>query len=320
MLLLVVSGDGVRLVVQTELSSVPAVSLEVLAELGILLSNSVLANVGNAEKGNGSGQKSQRRGNPEGVLGNLSRIVTTGSLNAGKNPSSDKGTDLANGSGNAVVTTTNTSGAGLGGQQTNVVTGAKLSQTQENTVDDGETSNVLGDLVVDTSHDVTDNGLQRNTDDQSVLGANPVTDKGTNHGSGDVEQVDDCVPSKNGGEGSGIGVDARENGRGVDTESIRRELRNMLDYLNTNTTSKRIVKAYIVEEPDDADGEQSEAIVAEDKQVRSLVPHRFLGELLGLLEPQTEDEENQRENNPDSERGSPDGAKAVVVSSGGDSV
>lgn len=50
------------------------------------------------------------------------------------------------------------------------------------------------------------------------------------------------------------------------------------------------------------------------------MPHRFLGELLGLLEPQTESEENQRENNTDSERGSPDGAKALVVGSGCDSV
>lgn len=224
MLLLVVSGDGVRLFVQTELSSVPAVALEILPELGILLSNGILADVGDEEEGNGSGQKSQRRGNPEGILGSLGGIIATGSLDVGEHPGSDKGTDLANGSSDTIVTTTNTSGTGLGCQETNVVTRSKLSQTQENAVDDSESSNVLRDLVVDTSHDVSDDGLQRDANDQSILGANPVANKCANHSSGDIEQVDDSVPSKNGGEGSGIGIDAGEDGRGVDTKGIRREL------------------------------------------------------------------------------------------------
>lgn len=223
MLLLIVSRNRVRLV-QAELGSIPAVALEVLAELDVLVSDGILANVGNEEEGNESRQQRQRRGDPEGILGNLCRIIATSCFDAGEDPGSDKGTNLANGGGDTVVTTTNTSGAGLCGQETNVVAGAKLSKAQENTVDDGEASNVLGDLVIDASHDVADDSLQNNTNDQGVLGANVVTDKGTNHGSGNVEQVDDGVPSENSGEGSGGGVDARQDGRGVDTKGVRREL------------------------------------------------------------------------------------------------
>jgi hypothetical protein len=240
-LFLIVSGGGVRLV-QTELGSIPAVALKVLAELDVLMSNGVLADVGNEEERNNSRQDSQRRGDPEGILGNLCGIIASGCFNMGEDPGSDKSTNLANGSGNAVVATTNTSGAGLGGQETDVVARAKLSETQENTVDDGEAGNVLGDLVVDASHDVADNSLQNDTNDQGVLGANVVTDKGTNHGSGNVEQVDDGVPSKNGGEGSFRGVDASKDRRAVDTEGVRRELnlKSKLAYVNPNQERMRL--------------------------------------------------------------------------------
>lgn len=211
MLLLVVSGHGVGLA-QAELGSVPAVALEVLAELDILLNNGVLADVGNEEVGNEGRQNTQRRGDPEGILGNLCGVITTGRFDVGEDPGSDKGTDLANGSSNTVVTATNTGGTGLGGQETDVVTGTKLTKTQENAVDDSEAGDVLGDLGIDTSHDVADDGLQSNTDDEGILGAKVIANKGTNHGSRDVEQVDDGVPSEDGCEGSRIGVDAGQDG------------------------------------------------------------------------------------------------------------
>lgn len=184
------------------------------------MSDGILTNVGNEKVGNKSRQQRQRRGDPEGILGNLCGIVTTSCFNVGEDPGSNKGTNLANGSGDTVVTATNASGAGLGSQETDVVARTKLSKTQENTIDDGEASNVLRDLVIDTSHDVSDNGLQTNTNDQGVLGADVVADKGTNHGSGNVEQVDDGVPSENGGERSGGGVDASQDRRGVDAEGV----------------------------------------------------------------------------------------------------
>lgn len=225
MLLLIVSGVGVRFVtVQAELASIPAMALEVLAELAVLFSDGILADVGNAEEGDESRQQCQRGGDPEGILSNLCRIVAASCFDVGEDPSSDKGTNLANGSGNAVVTATDTSSAGLGGQKTNVVAGAKLSETQENTIDDGEASNVLRDLVIDTSHNVADNSLQTDANDQGVLGADVVANKGTNHGSGNVEQVDDGVPPENSSEGRSLGIDAGQDRRGVDAECIGREL------------------------------------------------------------------------------------------------
>lgn len=111
MLLLIVCGGGVRLVVQAELGSIPAVALEILAELDVLVSDGVLTNVGDEEEGDEGRQQRQRRGDPEGILGSLCGIITTSCFNAGEDPCSDKGTNLANGSGNAVVTAPNTSGA-----------------------------------------------------------------------------------------------------------------------------------------------------------------------------------------------------------------
>lgn len=210
-LLLVVGRGGVRLVVvQAELASIPAVALEVLAELDVLLSDGILTDVGNEEVGDESRQQRQGGSDPEGILGNLCGIIATSCFNAGEDPGSDKGTNLANGGGNTVVTATNASGAGLGGQETNVVARTKLSKTQENTVYNGEASNVLRDLIINASHNVADDSLQTNANDQGVLGADIITDKGTNHGSRDVEQVDDGVPSENSSEGSSVGVDASQ--------------------------------------------------------------------------------------------------------------
>lgn len=321
MLLLIISRAGVRLV-QAELGSVPAVALEVLAELDVLVSDGILANIGNEEVGDESRQQRQRRGDPEGILGSLCGIIAASCFDMGEDPSSDKGTNLANGSSNTVITTTNTSGAGLGGQETNVVAGTKLSKAQENTIDNGETSNVLGDLVIDTGHDVADNRLQNNANDKGVLGADVVADKGTNHSSRNVEQVDDGVPPENGGEGGGGGVDARQDRRGVDTEGVRRELgiRQSQHLQFKLTVHGTQVETDIVEEPNGAHGEQSEAVVAEDQQVGCLVPHGLLVELIGLLESETEDEQDEGEDDTDSERSAPDGAEAAVVGSSGNDV
>src|SRR3569623_1528754 len=84
MLLLIVSRVGVSLVVQAELGSIPTVALEVLAELDVLVSEGILANVGNEEEGNESRQQRQGRGDPKGILGNLCGIVTTSCFNAGE--------------------------------------------------------------------------------------------------------------------------------------------------------------------------------------------------------------------------------------------
>lgn len=80
------------------------------------------------------------------------------------------------------------------------------------------------------------------------------------------------------------------------------------------------VETDIVEEPNGAHGEQSEAVVAEDQQVGCLVPHGLLVELIGLLESETEDEQDEGEDDTDSERSAPDGAEAAVVGSSGNDV
>lgn len=80
------------------------------------------------------------------------------------------------------------------------------------------------------------------------------------------------------------------------------------------------LKTCIVEEPDDGDGGQSEPVVLEDQSIRGRAAHRFLGELLRLLEAKTEDEKDEWENNTDSQASTPDDFKMLAVGGGSDDV
>lgn len=198
---------------QAELSGIPALALQVFAELGILLGNCVLVNVGQAEKGDEGRQDAKTGCDPKGILCALDNVITTSILNVREDKGTDKGANLADGGSQTVVTTTHTRRAGLGSQQTNVVAWAKLTESEEDAVHNGKGSNVLGDLGVDTSHDQSNNGLEQDANDEGVLGADPVTDKGTKQCSGKIEHVDDSVPAENGGDGCSFAINATQNGR-----------------------------------------------------------------------------------------------------------
>jgi hypothetical protein len=80
------------------------------------------------------------------------------------------------------------------------------------------------------------------------------------------------------------------------------------------------LKTYIVEEPNQADTEETEPVVAQNQRVWCLASHRLLGELLGLLESKSEDKQDQREDNSNAETGSPDSAVMAVVACGSNNV
>lgn len=317
-----IGGLGVGLA-ETKLGGIPTILLEVLAELAVLLGNGVLTDIGQAEKGNGGGDDAESRGNVKGVLGGLGLVVTAEGSNGVKGVGANKGANLANGGGDAVVATTDTGSAGLGGEETNVVARAELAEGEEDAVDDGKGSDAGGDFRVDAGHDEADEGLGGDADDEGVLGADPVRDKGAEDGAGEVEHVDDGVPAKDGGEGGVGGAETGENGGRVDAKGIARELDKSQIKLQGQATGQACrsgICTYIVEEPDDGDGSESEPVVLEDEEVGSLFAHRLLGKLFGLLETETEDEEDEGEDDTDAQAGAPDDFVVGVVGGGGDDV
>ena len=77
---------------------------------------------------------------------------------------------------------------------------------------------------------------------------------------------------------------------------------------------------YIVEEPDDADNEQTETVELDDQDPGGLLAHRLLSKLLGFLEAKTKDEENERKDDTNSETCSPDSTGVTVVAGGGNDI
>lgn len=212
-------------VLEPQLSRVPALALEVGAEFGILLGDGVLVDVRQEEEHQTGRQDAQTGGDVEGVLV-LLVAITTGRDDVGKDVSTNKGANLAHGSRHAIVLTTDTRGTGLCGEQTNVVARAQLAEREEDTVDDGKSTNVLRQCQsgIAAGHDEADNGLQSNAEGESVTRTETVTDGRTDHGSGNVEQVDDGVPAKDCRQGSFTAVDIVQHWRRVDSERIDGEL------------------------------------------------------------------------------------------------
>lgn len=78
---------------------------------------------------------------------------------------------------------------------------------------------------------------------------------------------------------------------------------------------------YIVDEPDQADNKETDAVEAEDEEVRGPgVLHGVLLVLLGLLDEEAQDQQNRGEDGADAEGGPPDGAEMLVVAGRGDDV
>ena len=118
----------------------------------------------------------------QAVLYDHQHLTTTTQLDiVVRTPSASKGTDLADGSSNTVELPTDGCRAALRREHAQAVARAKLTEAQENTVDDlysisfvlnrrtartyGERSDVVGQLRVKTAHDETDDSLAKQTED-----------------------------------------------------------------------------------------------------------------------------------------------------------
>lgn len=78
---------------------------------------------------------------------------------------------------------------------------------------------------------------------------------------------------------------------------------------------------YVIEEPDHRHDEQAEAVESQGQEPGGLgVLHRVAGELLGLLEAETQQEEDEREDDADAEADAPDGAEMPVAAGNGSNV
>lgn len=195
---------------KTQLRSVPALALQILSEALILNSNSILADLWDAEKRNSCRQNAETRCHPKRILRRRNLVISASFLDVWEYISSHKGTDLANGGRDSVVASTNASRTGFGSQEANVVSRTELAEGQEDPVHHSKGSNVLRDLGVDCGHDETDNGLEGDTDDERVARSKPIADKGTNDGSGEVEHVNNGIPTENGGQWCLIVVDTAQ--------------------------------------------------------------------------------------------------------------
>lgn len=69
---------------------------------------------------------------------------------------------------------------------------------------------------------------------------------------------------------------------------------------------KRLVSTYVVEEPNQRDEEQTEAVEFEDQAVGCLAAHRVLVKVLGFLELEAEVQQDEGEDDADAEGGAPD--------------
>lgn len=220
--------------------------------------------------------------------------------------------------------TADAGGAGLCRQQADVVPGAELPEGQKNTVHHDEAADHpgLGEVEVVAGHDEADDGLQEDSEGQGVPGPEPVRGRGAEHGAGDVEQVDDRVPAKDGGQGRSVPVEVAEDGGRVDAERVGRELRtDASGSLFTSRCKLSNNRTHIIDEPDQADDEEAPAVHLEGQQVGRLgIAHRVLGRGLRLLHEQAEDEEEDRKDHADTQAGAPDGAVVAVVAGRGDYV
>jgi len=154
----------------------------------------------------------------------------------------DKGAEFADSRRNAVVLATDARGARLGSEQADVVAGADFAEGLEDAVDDGKRGDDvrLGETGVAAGHNEAHNGLKGDTRGERVARADEVGEGSTQHGSGDVEEVDDSVPAEDGGQGSISGIeDVGQDGRGVDREGIGRELENVSQDKSRNAVEQK---------------------------------------------------------------------------------
>lgn len=71
-----------------------------------------------------------------------------------------------------------------------------FAQAKENTVHNCECRNMICEMNVKTTHDETNNGLAKQSENHRVLRAKVVDDEGTDQRARDVEQIDNNIPAK----------------------------------------------------------------------------------------------------------------------------
>lgn len=89
-----------------------------------------------------------------------------------------------------------------------------------------------GERVVAAGHDEADEGLEGDADHERVSGADFVGDGSAEHGAGDVEEVDDCVPAECGGERDIVSNDMFDDGGRVDAEGEGGELSKLASFFS----------------------------------------------------------------------------------------
>ena len=183
-------GDGSGLGVNTHLAGIVSVSLKVSPEFFILLDHPVSCQRLDEKESNSSREKRQAASDPERSSVSTNRVLTTESLDDGReSPGSNERSDLSDSGGNAVVLSTDGGRPALGCQETEVVSWSELSEGKEDSVDDGKGGHVFGQFVIETAHDESDDSLGDQPEDHGVFGSEIVDDECAANCSGEVESA-----------------------------------------------------------------------------------------------------------------------------------
>lgn len=219
----------IRLVLLTaHLPRVPAMLLQIRPELQILAGDGILPDMRQEKQGQKRAQEAQAAADEKGILTASDAVGAAGrvGLDDGEDVGPDEGTDFAGRGGDGVVLPADGGGAGLGGDEADVVAGSGFAEGEEDAVDDDETADVGGGVQqgVAAGHDEAHDTLQSNEDAQGVSGANPVADEGAADGTGEIEQIYYGIPSKTLPERGAFTQDDLQPGGGVDAERIGGEI------------------------------------------------------------------------------------------------
>lgn len=208
------------------LISIPSITLQIFSELDILRSNGILSNMREAENRQNSAENAQSAANIERILGTAHFIIATCCLNIGEDVRAYKGTNLPYGGSYGVVLSSDTGGAGLRGNESDIVTRTKFAQGEEDAVDDGKSGNVGGprEGPVETSHDEAHHALDTDAGSKCIPWASEIREERAEHSTWDIEDVQDDVPAECRGERGVFRKDVGKDGRGVDAEGVGREL------------------------------------------------------------------------------------------------
>jgi hypothetical protein len=149
------------ILIRTQRLRVIPMLLQVLPEPHILKINRILLDIRHEDQRDDAGEDAQRTGDEEWILALLDWVVAAGCNNAWEDVCAHESTNFANSSSNAIILTTDRSGAGLGRNKTDVVARSELTKREEDAVDDNEAADLAGliEMLVNTGHEETDCAL-----------------------------------------------------------------------------------------------------------------------------------------------------------------